>query len=501
MSKTSLIFTKGSKSNSTFTFHIESDQKSITSDIPDQMLRKGLGLFPTVSENDVVRHFISLSSKNYGVDTGFYPLGSCTMKYNPKINERLSALPGFTNMHPDANQDRVQGLYEIMDYCNNTLLELSGMDAGSLAPCAGAHGELAAMFVIKAYFDKKNQKRDTVLVPDSAHGTNPASASMAGYKVVTVKSDADGFVDLNDLKDKVSNNVASFMLTNPNTLGLYEVNIDKIVDICHSHDVQLYYDGANLNAILGISRPGDTGFDVVHFNLHKTFSTPHGGGGPGSGPIAVKSHLAPFLPNEDVVKDAEGHFSMLPHGEQSVGKIRSYYANIGIVIRAAVYMFILGKEGFTKSGLLALLNANYLAKKLSGDFTIATKHHVMHEFVISLSELCGDCGVTVMDFTKRILDYGVHAPTVSFPLIVPDCLMIEPTETESIETLDNFISVMKSIRNETAKDCDLLHNAPFSTPVLRADEVTAARKPVLRYTPEMDGPTAEVIQDGAKSCK
>lgn len=485
MKDSKIIFEKANSSLSAFTFNREKSDDEIMKYIPGSMQREGLGIIKDSSENEVARHFIELSSLNFGVDSGFYPLGSCTMKYNPKINEKISKAAPFTSFHPYSAEERVQGNLEVLYKCKEDLMEIVGMDDIDFSPCAGAHGELAGLYIIRAYFAAKGEERPYILIPDSAHGTNPASASMAGYKVITVKSDAEGFVDIEDLKAKANGEVASFMLTNPNTLGIYEKNIREIVKICHEKDIQLYYDGANLNAILGISRPGDTGFDVVHLNLHKTFSTPHGGGGPGSGPVGVKKHLQQFLPGVEVSRNND-KYSIADRGGPSLGKIRTFYSNFLVVLRAYVYIKQLGSDGLRMSGLLALLNANYLAKLLDEHFEIKTEHHVMHEFVISLTNLLksNEKGVklTVIDFAKRILDYHFHAPTVSFPLIVPDCLMIEPTETESKETLEKFAAVLIEIAKEAVESPEALVEAPVKAPVGRVDEVSAARKPVIRYS-------------------
>lgn len=477
-----IIFEKDNETESKYCFRLDNDEKKLIDKIPSKFLRKESLDLPDISENVVVRHFINLSRKNYGVDTNFYPLGSCTMKYNPKINEKIARFASFLNFHPYSSEDRIQGNLEILYSCKNALLEITGMDDLTLSPCAGAHGEQTGLYIIKAYFNSKGEKRHKVLSPDSSHGTNPASASMAGFETVTVNSDKDGFIDIDDLKAKASNDVAAFMLTNPNTLGLFEKKIEEIVTICKEYDIKLYYDGANLNALLGIARPGDMGFDVVHLNLHKTFSTPHGTGGPGAGPVAVKKELASFLPGEDIKKLI--NFKLAKRAEKSIGKVRAFYCNFLVVLKAYIYIYTLGNDGLKNSGLLALLNANYLAKLLEDDFDIATKDHIMHEFVISLSDICKKYDITVMDFAKRILDYGYHAPTVSFPLIVHDCLMIEPTETESKETLDRFAKCMKAILEETKKDNKILKNAPQNCPIKRPDDVKAARQPILRYNRE-----------------
>lgn len=480
MKDTNIIFEKCNNTESSFSFHTNKKEKDILSNIPNDLLRKEKLKLPSISENEIIRHYISLSSKNYGVDTGFYPLGSCTMKYNPKINEKISKNPGFSDVHPYSDNNRIQGILEIMYKCKKYLLEISGMDDLTFSPCAGAHGELTGLFIIKAYFNKKNQDREFILIPDSAHGTNPASASMAGFKAITIKSDKNGFIDLDDLKEKANEKTACLMITNPNTLGLFEKNIIDIVKICKQYDIQLYYDGANLNAILGICRPGDMGFDVVHINLHKTFSTPHGGGGPGAGPAGVKNHLSIFLPGEDIIlKDKV--YKLVNRDKYSIGKVRSFYANFLVILKSFIYIYMLGKDGLKRSSQIALLNAKYLAELLKNHFQLATLDHVMHEFVISLTDVCSKYHITIIDFAKRILDYGYHTPTVSFPLIVHDCLMIEPTETESKTTLENFAITLIKILNEAKENPEILKNSPINTPVKRIDEVKAAREPFLKY--------------------
>jgi len=478
-----LIFEKSNDTLNYIGFNLKNNADEIKKNIPDSLLKKEEINLPSLSENEIVRHYINLSNKNFGVDKGFYPLGSCTMKYNPKINEKISNFDSFLLCHPYSDNKRIQGNLNILYYCKKFLLEIVGMDDLTLSPCAGAHGELTGLYVIRKYFKNKNDKRSIVLIPDSAHGTNPASATMAGFKSITVKSDPDGFVDLDDFKNKINNDVAAFMITNPNTLGLFEKNIDKIVKLCKEHDIQLYYDGANLNAFLGICKPGDLGFDVVHINLHKTFATPHGGGGPGAGPLAVKKHLSDFLPGEDIILE-NNNFKIIKRNKKSIGKVRAFYANFSVVLKAYIYIYILGKDGLSKTGLISLLNANYLSNLLKKHFEFATRYNTMHEFVITLTDICKNNNITVMDFAKRILDYGYHAPTVSFPLIIHDCLMIEPTETESKTTLDNFAATLISILAEAENNAELLKNAPINTPISRADEVKAAREPVLKYEKE-----------------
>jgi len=475
-----LIFEKNNNSISYFSFNNKTKKKELKKYIPEKFINNETLNLPNISENQVLRHYINLSNKNFGIDTGFYPLGSCTMKYNPKINEKIAGNSSFINSHPYSDNNRIQGNFEILFECKNALLEITGMDDLTFAPCAGAHGELTGLYIIRAYFNYKNEKREYILIPDSAHGTNPASASMAGFKTSTIKSDQNGFIDINDLKKKVNKNIAGFMITNPNTLGLFEKNIDEIVNICKEHDIQLYYDGANFNAFLGITRPGDMGFDIVHINLHKTFSTPHGGGGPGSGPVSVKKHLSIFLPGKNIIQE-NYKYKLISRSKYSIGKIRSFYSNFLVVIKAYVYIYILGKDGSLKTGLIALLNSNYLYSILKDHFKFGSNEHVMHEFVISLTDLCNKYHFTVMDFAKRILDYGYHSPTVSFPLIIKDCLMIEPTETESKKTLDEFAEILIKIKKEAIEKTDLLKDSPVTTPVKRIDDVKAARFPILKY--------------------
>ena len=479
MKDKNIIFEKDNNSLSYFSY-VSKDKNKYTEFIPDNLARNGNLNLPNVSENEVVRHFINLSNKNYGLDKGFYPLGSCTMKYNPKINEKIASKSQFTDIHPYSDPKRIQGNLEILFNCKNALLEITGMDDLTFSPCAGAHGELTGLYLIRSYFNNKNENRKYILIPDSSHGTNPASASMSGYQCITIKSDKDDFIDITDLASKANKDVAGFMITNPNTLGLFEKKIDDIVTICKKNDIQLYYDGANLNALLGIARPGDMGFDVVHMNLHKTFSTPHGAGGPGAGPVAVKKHLSNFLPGEDIVKEKDS-FKLITRPAPSIGKMRSFYSNFLVVIRSFVYIYELGREGLAKTGLISLLNANYLYNLLKNKFMMATKDHVMHEFVLSISDYCSKFNISVTDFAKRILDYGFHSPTVSFPLIIKDCLMIEPTETESKKTLDNFAKALINITKELETDPMILKDSPQNTPVKRVDAVKAARELILTY--------------------
>jgi glycine dehydrogenase subunit 2 len=451
--------------------------------IPDDLLRKSELELPEVSEVDTVRHYTLLSNKNYGVDTGFYPLGSCTMKYNPKINEDMAAMSKFQNLHPYQSEETVQGALELMHDLSNMLAEITGMEAVSLQPAAGSHGELVGLMIIKAYHESRGDKaRKKIIVPDSAHGTNPASASVAGFEVVEIKSNTEGAIDIESLKAALSGEVAGLMLTNPSTLGLFEKNIVEIAELVHEAGGLLYYDGANMNAIMGITRPGDMGFDVVHLNLHKTFSTPHGGGGPGAGPVGVKKELIPFLPVPIIEKNKD-KYELIYDKPLSIGKIKNFYGNFGVLVRAYTYILSMGRDGLKKVSEMAVLNANYIKEKLKEHYYLPIDLICKHEFVLGgLNK--GDHIVATIDIAKRLLDYGYHPPTVYFPLIVDSAIMIEPTETESLETIDAFIETMIKVAVEGRENPDLLKNAPYSTPVRRLDEVRAARNPVLRWTKE-----------------
>ncbi len=457
-------------------------EKDVDSLIPGALLRDKPPELPETSEVDAIRHYTKLSGRNRGVDSGFYPLGSCTMKYNPKINEDIAALEGFSGVHPYQDAETVQGCLAVLYKTGEMLAEITGMDSVSLQPAAGAHGELAGLMVIKAWHEHKGDfKRKKIIVPDSAHGTNPASAAVAGFETVEVKSDELGCVDVEALKALVDEETAGLMLTNPNTLGLFDVNICHIAEIIHQAGGLLYYDGANANAILGISRPGDMGFDVVHLNLHKTFSTPHGGGGPGAGPIGVKKELAPFLP-APIVKYENGKYGFISDRPLSVGKMRSFYGNFGVILKAYAYILSNGAGGLRNVSETAVLNANYMMEKLKEYYELPFKRTCMHEFVLSgLKQNMN--GVHTMDIAKRLLDFGYHPPTVYFPLIVHEALMIEPTETESKETLDEFIKVMEQIAAEAENDPGKVKGAPYNTVVTRLDEVKAARTPVVRWSP------------------
>jgi glycine dehydrogenase subunit 2 len=450
--------------------------------IPADLAKQEGPDLPEVSEVDVVRHFTRLSRRNFGVDIGFYPLGSCTMKYNPKVNEDIASLPGFTSIHPLQPADDAQGVLRLMYELERYLCEIGGMDAATLQPAAGAHGEMTGLMLIRAYHSANGDtKRRKILVPDSSHGTNPASAALTGFQVVEVKSNERGGVDLDDLRELADETVAGLMLTNPNTLGLFDENIEEIVRIVHDAGGLAYYDGANMNAILGICRPGDMGFDVMHFNLHKTFSTPHGGGGPGSGPVAVKEHLARFLPKPKVAVDKDGRFYLDHDCPDSIGKVRSFYGNVGVCIKAYCYIRQLGAEGLLEVSQNAVLNANYLLARLKAAYDLPYDRTCMHEFVLS-AERQRKVGVKAGDIAKRLLDYGVHPPTVYFPLIVHEALMIEPTETESIESLDAFADAMLAIASECETDKERVVGAPHETVVGRLDEVRAARKPDLKWS-------------------
>lgn len=450
--------------------------------IPAEYLNDGDVDLPEVSEFEVVRHFTNLSNKNFGVDTGFYPLGSCTMKYNPKINDAMASLPGFAGLHPNICECHAQGALQLLFELGESLNEVAGMDACTLQPAAGAHGEFTGVKLIKAYHESRGEgHRDKLIVPDSAHGTNPATATMAGYKIIEIKSGANGLVDLEALRAAVGDDTAGLMLTNPNTLGLFEREIKEIADIVHEAGGLLYYDGANANAILGHVRPGDMGFDTVHFNLHKTFSTPHGGGGPGSGYVGCKAILKEFLPVPVVIKNGEEYkFSYdLPN---SIGKVKDFYGHFGILVRTYAYVLALGSDGLKKASDLAVLNSNYLANKLKDHYNLPEGVKFKHEFV--LAGLKEANGLVTLDVAKRLIDMGYHPPTVYFPLIVPEALMIEPTETESKETLDGFAEALIEIAKEAKENPTIVHEAPHNTDIKRPDETLAAKNLVLKYVKE-----------------
>lgn len=448
--------------------------------IPQEYLRAVEPNLPEVSELDIMRHYTALSKRNHGVDSGFYPLGSCTMKYNPKINENVARFAGFAHLHPLQDESSVQGALELMYDLQEHLIEITGMDEVTLQPAAGAHGEWTGLMLIRAYHEANGDtKRTKVIVPDSAHGTNPASATVAGFETITVKSDENGLVDLNDLRSVVGEDTAALMLTNPNTLGLFEENILEMAQIVHEAGGKLYYDGANLNAVLSKARPGDMGFDVVHLNLHKTFTGPHGGGGPGSGPVGVKKDLIPFLP-KPVVTKKDGEFVLDYDRPQSIGRVKPYYGNFGINVRAYTYIRTMGPDGLKAVTEYAVLNANYMMRRLEPYFDLPFDRHCKHEFVLS-GKRQKKLGVRTLDIAKRLLDFGYHPPTIYFPLNVEECIMIEPTETESKETLDAFIEAMIQIAKEAEENPEIVQEAPHTTVVGRLDETTAARKPILRY--------------------
>ena len=437
---------------------------------------------PHVSETELTRHYTALAKRVHGVNDGFYPLGSCTMKYNPKINEDMANLPGFAQIHPLQPEGTVQGCLEVLDASARLLGEITGMDAMTFQPAAGAHGEFTGLLLIKAYHTHRNDTaRTKIIVPDSAHGTNPASAVMAGFTVVNIPSGPDGCVDVEALRQAVGADTAGLMLTNPNTVGIFDRNILEITRIVHDAGGLCYYDGANLNAVMGVVRPGDMGFDVIHLNLHKTFSTPHGGGGPGSGAVGCKKLLAPFLPGPVVAADGTGCHLVQP--EHSIGRVKNFYGNFAVAVRALTYVLTLGREGIPEAAKNAVLNANYMMKLLSEKYTMAYAGPCMHEFVMCLQDLKDATGCSAMDIAKGLLDHGIHPPTMYFPLIVHEALMIEPTETESQETMDEVCGVFLHLWDVAHSAPQTLHDAPTRTPVRRLDEVGAARNPVLRYTP------------------
>jgi len=450
--------------------------------VPKDAIRATAPELPEVAEVDLVRHFTKLSQLNHGVDIGFYPLGSCTMKYSPKVNEEVAKLPGFALTHPYQPECLSQGSLQLMYEMEKYLSEIAGLKKFSLQPAAGAHGEYTGLLIIKAYQNKMGQRRHKVLVPDSAHGTNPASSVMAGYEIVQVKSDARGGVDLEDLKNLMNDDVACLMLTNPNTLGLFDENIHKIAEIVHAKGGLLYYDGANANAIMGWARPGDAGFDVCHINLHKTFSTPHGGGGPGSGPVGVVEKLVPFLPVPTVeFCSKENEYYLDYDHPDSIGRVKGYYGNFGTVIKGYTYVRALGPDGLKEASEDAVLNANYMMANILDMYDVQYNRICKHEFVAAPFRIMDKTGIKTLDIAKALLDYGVHPPTVYFPMIVHEALMIEPTETESKETLDYYIKALKEIAQMAYDDPEKVHSAPHTTPVGRLDESGAARKPNLRW--------------------
>jgi len=468
--------------------------------LPAEYRRAEPPRLPEVSEPEIVRHYNRLSKRNFDLDTGFYPLGSCTMKHNPKLHERVAALPGHAKLHPLQHPRRAQGALELMWNLQQALGAIAGLPHVSLQPSAGSHGELAGVLLTRAYHEDRGETRTKVLTPDTAHGTNPATVTMGGYEVVKVGTDASGNVDLDDLRAKADSDVACLMLTNPSTLGLFETGIEEIARIVHGVGATLYYDGANLNAIMGICRPGDMGFDIVHFNLHKTFTQPHGGGGPGAGPIAVSDRIEPYLPRPQVVRheadNGDGpHFDLDYDRPKSIGRLRGFQGNYGVFVRSYAYIRSLGAPGLREVSEVAVLNANYLLAKLKtagvAEYLPAAYDRIcMHEFVLSGAPMKRELEIRTLDLAKRMLDFGVHPPTVYFPLVVEEALMIEPTETETKETLDRFAEIVAEILREAREDPEVARNAPYTTPVRRLDEAAAARRPVIRQALESWPPSA-----------
>jgi len=449
-------------------------------EVPPELARSDPPRLPELAEPDLMRHFTELSTRNFGIDTGFYPLGSCTMKHNPRVNERVVALPGFRDLHPLQEEEGAQGALELMWRLQEILAEVAGLDAVSLQPAAGSQGELTGLMLMRAYFsDRGETERDTVVTADTAHGTNPASVTMAGYELTPVKTDPRGNIDVDDLRGKVDGHTAGLMLTNPSTLGLFDENIEEIRDIFHGVGALMYYDGANLNAVCGISRPGDMGFDVVHINLHKTFSQPHGGGGPGGGPIAVRASLEPFLPVPVLGRDGDS-FRLDYDRPQSIGKVRAFTGPFGVFVRSYAFMRSYG-PGLREMSEVAVLNANYMLARLKDAYELPYDRLCMHEFVLSARGLKREHGITASDVAKRLMDYGFHPPTVYFPLVVPEALMIEPTESEAKETLDAFCDALIAIAREAAEEPEVIREAPHNRPVRRLDEVRAVKQPVVRY--------------------
>jgi glycine dehydrogenase subunit 2 len=453
--------------------------------LPSRYRRSEPPRLPELSEPEIVRHYVGISKRNFDLDSGFYPLGSCTMKHNPRLHERVAALPGHARLHPLQDPERAQGALELMFNLQGALGEISGLPNVSLQPSAGSAGELAGVLLSRAYHEDRGETRHKVLTPDTAHGTNPATVTMAGFEVVKLATDPDGGIDLDDLRAKADSDVACLMLTNPNTLGLFDRNIVEIAEIVHGVGATLYYDGANLNAVMGLSRPGDMGFDIVHFNLHKSFTQPHGGGGPDSGPIAVSQRIAPFLPRPVVARRDDGSFELDQIGEKSIGRLRGFHGNYGCFVRAYAYICSLGADGLKDASEAAVLNANYLLARLREQVVaeylpLAYGELCMHEFVLSGGPMKKQLKIKTLDLAKRLLDYGFHPPTVYFPLLVDEALMIEPTETETKETLDAFAAAIAKILAEAAENPEIAADAPYTTPVRRLDEVAAAKRPVIR---------------------
>jgi glycine dehydrogenase subunit 2 len=460
-------------------------------EIPANLARSEPPRLPELAEPDLARHFAALAERNFGVDSGFYPLGSCTMKYNPRLNERLATLPGFADLHPHQLPEDAQGALELCFRLQEALAEISGLDAVSLQPAAGSQGELTGLMLVRAYFQDKGEleTRRKVVVPDTAHGTNPASVTMSGFELQPVKTDARGNLDLEDLRRVVGPDTAALMLTNPSTLGLFEQGIVEVARIFHEAGALLYYDGANLNAVCGISRPGDMGFDIVHFNLHKTFSTPHGGGGPGAGPVAVRRALEPFLPVPRIVRGDAGAFELDSERPKSIGRVRGFLGPFGVFVKAYAFIRVYG-PALKEMSETAVLNANYLLARLKDVYELRYDRLCMHEFVLSAAGLKREHGISALDVAKRLMDYGIHPPTIYFPLVVPEALMIEPTETESLETLDSFVDAMRRIAAEAVESPELLREAPHGRPVERLDEAAAVKRAIVRYEFEEGKPVS-----------
>jgi glycine dehydrogenase subunit 2 len=475
----SLLFEMGSPGRSAFFW--PSDDAKARGAIPSGFLRDEITGFPELGELEVLRHFTRLSQRNFSIEGQFYPLGSCTMKYNPKINEVVARLPGFTLVHPLTPAKWLQGAMELLFELERMLIEICGMDDISLQPSAGAQGELTGLMLIRAYLTDQGNPRKKIIVPDTAHGTNPASSTLCGYDVIQISSNPQGVIDAATVEKVMDEDVAAVMITNPNTLGLFEKNIEAVAETVHAKGGLVYLDGANLNALMGIAKPGHMGVDVLHMNLHKTFSTPHGGGGPGAGPVAVKARLREFLPIPRIV-ERDGQFEWLEDCPKSIGRVRSFFGNFGVLVRAYAYILSLGGDGLEEASRMALLNANYIRKKLEKSYQIAYNEPCMHECIFT-DRVQHKNGVSTLDIAKRLLDYGFHPPTIYFPLVVSGALMIEPTETETPETLDGFVEAMLSIAEEAKREPEVVKTAPHSTPVGRLDEARAARRPVLRWEP------------------
>jgi glycine dehydrogenase subunit 2 len=483
MSDSRVIFEKSVKGRMGIAMPtLDVPEVSLSDSIAPELLRETPAILPEVSEPQVVRHYVNLSVKNHHVDKDLYPLGSCTMKYNPKINDALASLPGFANIHPHQPVKNVQGALHIMYELEQMLLKITGMSAATLQPSAGSQGEFSGILIMKKYHEKNDKNREYIIIPETAHGTNPASVSLGGFKAREVKSDNRGRVDFEDLKSKLDDEVAGMMLTQPNTLGLFEDQIEAISEEVHKVGALMYMDGANMNAVVGLCKPAEMGFDIIHINLHKTFSTPHGGGGPGAGPIAVVEKLAPFLPIPKLIKDDNGKYNWISDLPDSIGRLHSFFGNFGILVRAYVYIKMLGDSGLKSMTRVAIINANYLKNKLKDAYNIPFSEGTLHEFVAS-GILQKAKGVKALDIAKALLDYGFYAPTIYFPNNVPEAMMIEPTESETKETLDRFVSALLEINEKINSDPDLIRDAPMTTPVIRLDETKANRELDLRWTP------------------